>query len=210
MAKWNLYESNEDGTELTFIDDKKKRRFEHDFWYDGYAEYVVLEALDKNDQPLEYGRSPPFRTIAPIVNESPQRNVTIISRPPVEKIDESHNDHADEELDLDYEPGYADHFDPGTGHGLDNSEWQEEEELNGSWILETIMNPVSTYIAGFSTCAAMWFGMWLFERLRQRSKDTRKGVRYEKVDSEEQEVFFDEAEDKEFEDDVELKERSSG
>lgn len=209
MAKWNLYESNEDGTELTFIDDKKKKRFEHDFWYDGYAEYVVVEALDKNDQPLEYGRSPVIRTIAPIANETPQRNVTIISRPPVEKVGEGHQDTSKEQFDADYEPGYADHFDPGVGHGLDDSEWEEEAD-DESWILESFTNPVSTYMAGFSTCAAMWFAIWFYERLRKRSKDKGRDVKYEKVDSDEQEVFFDEAEDKQFEDDVELKDRTNG
>lgn len=203
MARWNLYESNELGTELKFIDDTKKKRFEEDFWYDGYAEYVVVEAVDKNDQPIEHGRSPVFRTIPPIANESPQRNATIISRPPIEKIDESKDDDSHGQYNTDYEPGYADHFDPGYDHGFDDSDW-EDDDSGESWIIPTFTNPVSTYVAGFSTCAAMWLGIRIFERWKRRSKDRRKGVKYQKVDSEEREVFFDEADDK---DDVELKER---
>lgn len=52
QARWNFYESNEDGTALKLIDESKWKGFETDIRYEGYAEYVVLEALDSSDESI--------------------------------------------------------------------------------------------------------------------------------------------------------------
>ena len=153
---------------------------------------------------MPLGRSQVYKTIPPITDSGPRLNYSIVAAPPIELTndadDDNHNDSDD--IDTDFEPGYADEFDPGDDHGLDGH--FEDDSMLPLWIIDWVGNPISTFIAGFSTCAAMWLGTWIVQR-RRRSRDMRREVKYAKLESDEQEVFFDEEQEKEFKDDVELR-----
>lgn len=161
VASWKLYESNADGTDLKRINETTRRGFETDITYEGYAEHVVVEALDSRNQPI--GRSQVVQTIPP-VEGAPELNQTIVV-------------------------SYA------TG------------DFDKSWILPIFTNPISTYVAGFVTCAAMWAGIWIVGRLKKRPWWRRKGAKYEPVESKDQEHLFGVGEEEEAEDDVELRDQ---
>ncbi|KAK3691689.1 hypothetical protein LTR37_018482 [Vermiconidia calcicola] len=61
VATWNLYKSTEDGETMLKIASKPRSGFETALEYDGFASYVVVEAVNKDRVPI--GQSEIFKTI---------------------------------------------------------------------------------------------------------------------------------------------------
>lgn len=75
VASWNLYKADRGGNATELVASVLRQGFETAITHEGYATYVVAEALDRNGEPL--GRSRIFETIPPenkfdpsVVNEA--------------------------------------------------------------------------------------------------------------------------------------------
>lgn len=64
VAKWNMYHTTADGEKMTLVGSTARQGFESALTYDGYASFVVAEALDRNNQTL--GKSLVVKTIPPV------------------------------------------------------------------------------------------------------------------------------------------------
>ena len=62
VGSWKLYKSDAEGRHLTSVNETARRGFETDLAHDGLIEYVVVEALDSNDQSI--GRSGVVQTLS--------------------------------------------------------------------------------------------------------------------------------------------------
>ncbi|KAK5168356.1 uncharacterized protein LTR77_006926 [Saxophila tyrrhenica] len=71
VASWNLCKSFGDGTTAKKVGLASRQGFETAFTFDGYASYVVAEALDKYGEPLAFGKSRVVKTVEPKNMESP-------------------------------------------------------------------------------------------------------------------------------------------
>ena len=63
VQSWNLYKTNADGTTMELIASTLRQGFETELAYEGFASYVVAEAIDRNGKPL--GRSEVAKTRPP-------------------------------------------------------------------------------------------------------------------------------------------------
>jgi hypothetical protein len=72
VASWTLHESDAEGSELKRLKKVPRRGFETRIMYQGYAKYVVVEALDHENQAI--GRSKVVQTIAPVEEEETQES----------------------------------------------------------------------------------------------------------------------------------------
>lgn len=64
VAKWRLYKSNADGSKLDLLKQKQREGFETRIMYHEFVEYVVVEAIDRDDQPI--GRTKVVTTTRPV------------------------------------------------------------------------------------------------------------------------------------------------
>lgn len=178
VEKWKLYESNADGTQRRYISKKDRHGFETKIKYEGFAEYVVVEALDSTNRPI--GRSHVVRTIPPLQGLPEGKTV----------IDWSQGPTGTPSDDLDSE-------------GVDSEDF-DSEDIGKSWGSQTVTNPISTYIAGFFTCAAIWAGIRIAERMKGRSWQHRASAKYKPLESKDYSFLLGEGEEDEVDDHVEL------
>ena len=78
----------------------------------------------------------------------------------------------------------------------------EEEETHESWIVSSLTNPISTFVAGFVACAVICAVIWCIKGSGRQIWWHSRGVKYEAV--KDREVLFGEDED---EDAVELRDK---
>lgn len=78
----------------------------------------------------------------------------------------------------------------------------EEPETQKSWIMASLTNPISTFIAGFVACAVICAVVWGMVGSGRQIWWRSRGVKYEAAETEDREVLF--GEDDEADDAVEL------
>lgn len=187
VAKWRLYgTSNADGSDLKRINETVKTGFETNMMYDGYAEYVVMEALNKNGTAM--GRSEVFKTIAPVEG--------------VPDLDRT--------LKM-YDPPDPPPYVPEEEEEDDDDDDDEDED--DFWIDPNLFSPVFTYVYGFLTCAGVMAGMRLASTFRKRpwrewktpKQENGSAHKYEAVHREDKEALI--TGDGDSDDEVELRER---
>jgi hypothetical protein len=66
VKSWRLYKSTADGTVRSFLASAQRQGFETALSVPGYAAFIVIEARDKHDKPLEFGISEVVKTSEPI------------------------------------------------------------------------------------------------------------------------------------------------
>ena len=71
VKSWRLYKSTADGTARSFLASAKRQGFETAFSVSGYAAFIVVEARDVHDKPLEFGTSDIVKTSEPINMDGP-------------------------------------------------------------------------------------------------------------------------------------------
>lgn len=66
VARWELFETDAEGNHARSLNKTKRRGFETDITYAGYAEFVVVQALDNSGKTI--GRSEVVHTLPPVEN----------------------------------------------------------------------------------------------------------------------------------------------